>query len=156
MLYVCFLSSFNWLNDIFTHIALFLLFYEVRDPEKKTSCELPVYLRKICGYKYNCAVKLFTSQDKFLIQLNADSLYSFACRSLCLLCLLIVMLIILMLILIESRSILIEYSSGDRKLINHAFWTKYNPSKRCFENLEWRIVKYTSKCLFFFVCAVFI
>ena len=34
MLYVCFLSSFNWLNDIFTHIALFLLFYEVRGPAK--------------------------------------------------------------------------------------------------------------------------
>ena len=42
-----------------------------------------------------------------LIQLNADSLYSFSCRPLCLLCLIIVKLIILKLILIESRSILI-------------------------------------------------
>ena len=54
----------------------------------------------------------------FLIQLNADSLYPFACWSLCLLCLLI-----LMLILIESRSMLIVYRLGDRKLIN-AYLTK--------------------------------
>ena len=54
----------------------------------------------------------------FLIQLNADSLYPFACWSLCLLCLLI-----LMLILIESRSMLIVYWLGDRKLIN-AYLTK--------------------------------
>ena len=50
----------------------------------------------------------------FLIQLNADSLYPFACWSLCLLCLLILMLIIL----IESRSMLIVYWLGDLKLIN--------------------------------------
>ena len=54
----------------------------------------------------------------FLIQLNADSLYPFACWFLCLLCMLILMLIILMLILIESRSMLIVYWLGDRKLIN--------------------------------------
>ena len=64
-----------------------------------------------------------TAQGIFFIQLNADSLYPFACRSLCLLCLLILMLIILMLILIESRSILIVYWLGDRKLIN-AYLTK--------------------------------
>ena len=59
----------------------------------------------------------------FLIQLNADFLYPFACWSLCLLCLLILMLIILKLILIESRSMLIVYWLGDRKLIN-AYLTK--------------------------------
>ena len=59
----------------------------------------------------------------FLIQLNDDFLYPFAYWSLCLLCLLILMLIILILILIESRSMLIVYWVGDRKLIN-AYLTK--------------------------------
>ena len=59
----------------------------------------------------------------FLIQLNADSRYPFACWSPCLLCLLILMLVILMLILIESRSMLIVHWLGDRKLIN-AYLTK--------------------------------
>ena len=54
----------------------------------------------------------------FLIQLYADSLYPFACWSLCLLCFLV-----LMLILIESRSMVIEYWLGDRKFIN-AYLTK--------------------------------
>ena len=56
---------------------------------------------------------LYLIQHKayFLIQLNADSVYPFACRSLCLLILMLIilMLIILMLILIESRSMLIVY-----------------------------------------------
>ena len=64
-----------------------------------------------------------TAQGTFLIQLNADSLYLFACWSLCLLCLLILMLIILMLILIESRSMLIVYWLGERKL-NNAYLKK--------------------------------
>ena len=67
---------------------------------------------------------LYIALGIFLIQLNADSFYPFACWSLCLLCLLILMLIILMLmILIESRSMLIVYWVGDWKLIN-AYLTK--------------------------------
>ena len=58
-----------------------------------------------------------------LIQLNADSLYPFACWSLSSLFLLILMLIILLLILIESMSMLIVYWLGDRKLID-AYFTK--------------------------------
>ena len=57
--------------------------------------------------------RLLQHKAYFLIQLNADSLYPYACWFLCLLCLLI-----LMLILIESRSMLIVYWIGDRKLIN--------------------------------------
>ena len=59
-----------------------------------------------------------------LIQLYADSLLPFACWSLCLVCLFILMLINLMLILIKSRSMLIIYWLGDRKLIN-AYLTKF-------------------------------
>ena len=63
----------------------------------------------------------------FLIQLNADSLYPFACWSLCLLCFLI-----LMLILIESRSMLILYWLGDRMLTN-AYLTK---KKNSIQNIN--------------------
>ena len=73
----------------------------------------------------------------FVIQLNADSLYTFACWSLCLLCLLILMLIILMLILIESRSMLIVYWFGNRKLIN-AYLTKNNIQNINFPKEFWK------------------
>ena len=54
-----------------------------------------------------CKYKVLQHKAYFLIQINADSLYPFACWSLCLLFLLILMLIILMPILIEIRSMLI-------------------------------------------------
>ena len=89
---------------------------------------------------------LYIALGIFLIQLNADSFYPFACWSLCLL--------ILMLILIESRSMLIVYWLCDRKLIN-AYLTKtaYKifPSRKSFENLNWGFVKYTPMCLHIYV-----
>ena len=62
----------------------------------------------------------------FLIQLYVDSLYVFACWSLCLLCL-------LMLILIENKSMLIVYWVVDRKLIN-VYLTKRSTHNINFEN----------------------
>ena len=59
--------------------------------------------------------KLVQHNSYFFIQLNADSLYPFACLSLYLICLLIRMLIIL--ILIKSRSMLIVCWLGDQQLI---------------------------------------
>ena len=53
-------------------------------------------------------------KKKCFIQLNDDSLYPFACWSICSLCLLILMRIILMLILIESRSMLIVHWLYDK------------------------------------------
>ena len=81
----------------------------------------------------------------FLRQLNADSLYPFACWSLWLLCLLILMLIILMLILIESRSMLIVYWLGDRKLIK-AYLTPKQTQQKQVQSLGtslfyWKILK---------------
>ena len=107
------------------------------------------------SYFYKVLCIRGTAQGILLIQLNADFIYPFACWSLCLLWLLILMLIILMLILIESRSMLIVYWLGDRKLIN-AYLTKnsiqnINLPKRVFENLNLYIVKYTSMCLYIFV-----
>ena len=82
-----------------------------KDKQQKHSPLLPVNSSIIL-------MKLIQHEAYFLIHLNADSLYPFACWSICLLCLLILMLIILMLILIESKSMLIVYWLGDRKLIN--------------------------------------
>mgnify|MGYP003690710815 CR=1 FL=1 len=90
----------------------------------------------------------------FLIQLNADSLYPFACWSLCLLCLLILILIILMLILIERGSMLIVYWLCDRKLIN-AYLTKtaYKilTSQKRFWKFKLMYCNITSMCLYIFV-----
>ena len=81
----------------------------------------------------------------FLIQLNADSLYPFACWSLCLL---------ILIILIESRSMLIVYWLGDRKLIN-AYLTKKSIQNINFpkEFLKIYIMycKNTSMCLYIFL-----
>ena len=101
--------------------------------------------------------RLYTAQGIILIQLNADSLYLFACWSICFLFLLILVLFILMLILIESRSMLIVYWLGIPKLIN-PYLTK-NSIKNInllhknvfFLFLNWCCVKYTSMCLCIFV-----
>ena len=85
---------------------------------------------------------VFTVQhtEYFMIQLNADSLYPFACWSLWLLCLPILMLIILRLILIESSSMLILYWLGDRKLI-YAYLTN-NSIQNSNYNLPKEFVKF--------------
>ena len=79
---------------------------------------LIVWYAQIYILYYKCLQR----KAQILIQLNADSLYSFACWSLCLLCLLFLMVIIV--ILLKRRSILIVYYSGDRKLINAYLSTK--------------------------------
>ena len=81
----------------------------------------------------------------FFVQLNADFLYPYACWYLCLLCLLILMLIIQMLILIESRSMLIVYWLGDRKLIK-AYLTPKQTQQKQVQSLGtslfyWKILK---------------
>ena len=65
----------------------------------------------ICIHSFIWKRYRYSTSHIFLIQLYADSLYSFVCWFLCLL---ILMRIILMLILIGNRPILIVYWLGDQ------------------------------------------
>ena len=125
----------NYLNDntltrmmhlifLFINFNFFFLFFlslamgwrplscVVRRPLTSSSQELMGILTEFCMY---------STRHTFwysLMLIPSIPMLPYACWSLSLLSLLILMLIILMLILIESRSLLIVYWLGDRKLIN--------------------------------------
>ena len=156
--YYYFFLTLSILLDLSMSFNIVLMFWRDKSPSLEVSffatslktqkcsfCKECNYMKlkwtheKIC----NLVFVKYTAQGIILIQLNADSLYAFACWPLCFLCLLILMLIflmliILMLILIESMSMLIVYWLSDRK-ITKAYLTNKNTKKHTKHYPPWRL-----------------